>query len=90
MWPWYLDTAEAFTTMSLSSDSDYIMIRFCHPWQGQAKADMVAFKDLKEYLTPEDMHGHIPGVQVGSTFNNRGELAILGLHTMILRGICFK
>ena len=58
-----------------------------HHAQGQAKPDMVAFKNLRPELTPADRHGHIPGVRVGEAFANRGEMAILGLHTQICRGI---
>ena len=60
---------------------------FLPKMQGQAKPDMVAFSRLRKELTPPDTHGHVPGVSVGDTFSGRGELAILGLHTQILRGI---
>ncbi|GAX85598.1 hypothetical protein CEUSTIGMA_g13013.t1 [Chlamydomonas eustigma] len=51
------------------------------------KPDLQAFKNLNKELTPRDVYGHIPGVNIGEKFNNRGELAILGLHLRILQGI---
>lgn len=52
---------------------------------------MIANKELKGKLkTPLDLHGHVPGVPIGTTFNDRGELAILGLHTKICAGIDSK
>lgn len=55
--------------------------------QKQAKPDMVAFKELKEELTPESAFGHIAGIKPGDSFGGRGELAILGLHKQMMRGI---
>ncbi|KAL6761714.1 hypothetical protein V8C86DRAFT_808288 [Haematococcus lacustris] len=57
---------------------------------GTVKPDLVANKELKDTLRPEDSFGELPGVLVGTEFNNRGELAILGLHTQILKGIMCK
>ena len=54
---------------------------------GQKKPDMVAFKELRGIWTPEQQHGQIEGVPVGLKLNGRGEAAILGLHTQILKGI---
>lgn len=49
---------------------------------------MIAFKELRQELTPANpIYGHIPGVQVADEFTGRGELAILGLHTAMMRGI---
>ena len=53
----------------------------------QRKPDMIAFKELRNGLTPERVHGHIAGVDVGARFGGRGELAILGVHTQMMRGI---
>ena len=53
----------------------------------QRKPDMIAFKELRSELTPERRHGHIAGVEVGARFGGRGELAILGVHTQMMRGI---
>mmetsp|Transcript_6265 Transcript_6265/g.13737 ORF Transcript_6265/g.13737 Transcript_6265/m.13737 type:complete len:611 (+) Transcript_6265:42-1874(+) len=55
---------------------------------GQAKPDMQAVKILKSII-PKRRHGHIPGVKPGDKFVGRGQLAILALHTQILRGIDF-
>eukprot|EP00878_Enallax_costatus_P005717 GHUV01005995.1.p1 GENE.GHUV01005995.1~~GHUV01005995.1.p1 ORF type:complete len:555 (+),score=157.92 GHUV01005995.1:244-1665(+) len=53
-----------------------------------AKPDMIAYSKLRGQYTPAvPIHGHIPGVQVGDEFSGRGELAILGLHTEMMRGI---
>ena len=49
------------------------------------KPDMQAYKLLKG--AAGDVYGHVAGVAVGEAFNNRGELAILGLHRRILQGI---
>ena len=58
------------------------------PWQqGQSKPDMVAYKMLRPTLTPPESYGHLPGIKVGDRFSGRGELAILGLHRQILKGI---
>ncbi len=80
----------------------------------QAKPDMIAFKELKNKLTPKDYHGHPPGLEVvlscrkvalscgiepasrrwhaaqGAKLNGKGELAILGIHKQIVRGIDAK
>ena len=48
---------------------------------------MIAFKELRGQLAPKRMHGHIPGVEVGARFGGRGEVAILGIHTQMMRGI---
>jgi len=53
----------------------------------QKKPDMVAFKELREAWTPDREHGQIEGVPVGLKLRGRGEAAILGIHTQILRGI---
>ena len=52
----------------------------------QRKPDMIAFKELKQ-LSPERVHGHIAGVELGARFGGRGEVAILGIHTQMMRGI---
>jgi hypothetical protein len=52
-----------------------------------SKPDLQAFKNLNKEVTPRDVYGHIPGVNIGEKFKNRGELAILGLHVRILQGI---
>jgi hypothetical protein len=51
------------------------------------KADMVAYKELRHQWTPALHHGHISGVPVGAYFERRGEAAILGVHTQMMRGI---
>jgi hypothetical protein len=51
------------------------------------KPDMIAYKELREELTPQLAHGHLPGIPPGFEVFGRGELAILGLHTQIVRGI---
>ena len=56
----------------------------------QSKPDMTANKELKLKLRPPERHGHVPGIRIGREFANRGELAIVGIHTEILRGIRFK
>lgn len=48
---------------------------------------MVANKQLRHTLRPPPTHGHIPGIAIGEQFANKGELAILGLHANINRGI---
>ena len=48
---------------------------------------MIAYKELREELTPQLAHGHLPGIPPGFEVFGRGELAILGLHTQIVRGI---
>ena len=48
---------------------------------------MIAFKELRGQLAPKRVHGHIPGVEVGARFEGRGEIAILGIHTQMMRGI---
>ncbi len=55
------------------------------------KPDMIAFKDRKVELgTPLQVIGQVPGVAVGAKFQNKGELAIMGVHTNISGGIYFK
>lgn len=56
----------------------------------QAKPDAIAYAELRKKLTPQEVHGQIPGVRVGQVFPNRGELAILGLHCSIFAGIYSK
>lgn len=56
----------------------------------QRKPDMTANKQLKAELRPLERHGHVPGIAIGQEFANRGELAIVGIHAEILRGIRFK
>lgn len=53
----------------------------------QFKPDMVAFKELRGTYSPDKQHGQIEGVPVGLKLHGRGEAAILGIHTQILRGI---
>lgn len=53
----------------------------------QAKPDMTAYSKLREQHTPKPSHGHIPGIAVGQAFKGRGELAITGLHTAMMKGI---
>ena len=54
---------------------------------GQRKPDMVAQKELARQWAPPRSHGEIPGVPIGLKLAGRGEAAILGIHTQILRGI---
>ena len=51
---------------------------------------MIGYKELREELTREGVHGQVEGVRVGQKFQNRGELAIMGLHCMISAGIYAK
>ena len=53
----------------------------------QRKPDMIAFKELKTQLSPDRVHGHIAGIEVGARFGGRGEVAIMGIHTQMMRGI---
>ncbi|GAX86036.1 hypothetical protein CEUSTIGMA_g13451.t1 [Chlamydomonas eustigma] len=86
------------STLEVSSDEDFARVRSTLEryrqhvqeliTQKQSKPDMVAYKELGPQLTPSpDRHGHLPGIRVGDSFNSRGEMAILGLHRQILRGI---
>lgn len=54
---------------------------------GQAKSDMVAYSQLHREFARPKRHGEIPGVPIGLKLQNRGEAAILGIHTSILKGI---
>ncbi|KAL3157789.1 hypothetical protein ABBQ32_012213 [Trebouxia sp. C0010 RCD-2024] len=54
---------------------------------GRRKPDMIAHKELRGQLSPPRVHGHIPGVELGARFGGRGEIAILGIHTQMMRGI---
>ncbi len=52
---------------------------------------MVAFSQCKVELgTPLETIGHVPGVRVGEKFQNKGELAIMGVHCNISGGIYCK
>jgi hypothetical protein len=42
--------------------------------QGESKADMQAFKKLKDPELIRERVGHVPGVRVGQVFKNRGEV----------------
>jgi hypothetical protein len=53
----------------------------------QPKSDMTAYKELRQQWTPALNHGHIPGVPVGARLRGRGEAAIVGIHTQMMRGI---
>lgn len=61
-----------------------------------AKADMKAAAEVMRLgeegheLHEAPPYGHIPGVAVGDQFSGRGELAVLRLHTNMMRGICFR
>ena len=48
---------------------------------------MIAYKELRGQSSPARAHGHIAGVEVGACFGGRGEVAILGIHTQMMRGI---
>ncbi|KAK9907971.1 hypothetical protein WJX75_000839 [Coccomyxa subellipsoidea] len=59
--------------------------------QQRMKPDMIAFKERKVELgTPLEVIGQVPGVAVGAKFQNKGELAIMGVHCNITGGIYFK
>jgi hypothetical protein len=45
---------------------------------------MIAFKETKGRLKPPRF-GEIPGVRIGSEWHGRGEVAIVGLHTQMMR-----
>ena len=51
---------------------------------------MVAYKELNGKLTKRGHIGHIPEVPVGFEVNGKGELAILGIHCDINKGIYSK
>lgn len=53
----------------------------------QPKPDMISCKMLKGALTPTKAYGHISGVDIGARFGGRGEIAIVGIHTQMMRGI---
>ena len=55
----------------------------------QSKPDMIACKHLKGTLTPPKAYGHIAGIDIGACFGGRGEVAIVGIHTQMMRGIDF-
>ncbi|XP_057519724.1 histone-lysine N-methyltransferase, H3 lysine-9 specific SUVH6-like [Amaranthus tricolor] len=46
-------------------------------------------KDNDKYVNTKKMLGAVPGVEVGDLFNYRFELAMIGLHRQIQRGIDF-
>lgn len=49
---------------------------------------MRASKDVREAEGDRSgIYGHIPGVAVSDAFEGRGELAVLGLHTQMMKGI---
>lgn len=53
----------------------------------QNKADMTAFAQLRNESSMGHQYGHIPGVAVGDAFKGRGELAVLGLHGQMMKGV---
>jgi hypothetical protein len=53
----------------------------------QPKPDVTAYNELRQQWTPPLNHGHIPGVPVGARLRGRGEAAIVGIHTHMMRGI---
>ncbi len=57
------------------------------------KPDMQIMSQMRDKLGAKmrsGLYGHIPGVAVGQQFVGRGELAILGLHSQMMRGIDCK
>jgi hypothetical protein len=57
------------------------------------KPDMQACSQLKEQMGSDirsGVFGHVPGVAVGQQFLGRGQLAILGLHSQMMKGIDCK
>jgi hypothetical protein len=49
---------------------------------------MIAARNVKEAEGDKSgIYGHIPGVAVSDVFEGRGELAVLGLHTQMMKGI---
>ena len=52
--------------------------------QKRAKPDMIAFAATKDRLAPPAF-GEVPGVRLGSEWNGRGEVAIVGLHRQMMR-----
>jgi hypothetical protein len=48
---------------------------------------MQFFKNNKDKYTPLGVIGHIPGISLGQKFDGKGEIAILGIHCSIPRGI---
>lgn len=55
--------------------------------EGRSKPDMIAFKELRQKWTPDRVHGELDGVPAGLQLQSRGEIAVLGIHQKILRGI---
>ena len=53
----------------------------------QRSADMVVLRELRGGRPLPRLYGHVPGVRIGDTFNCKGELAIIGVHRQIMRGI---
>jgi hypothetical protein len=54
---------------------------------------MQACSQLKEQMGSDirsGVFGHVPGVAVGQQFLGRGQLAILGLHSQMMKGIDCK
>ena len=51
---------------------------------------MTANSRLGPRLRPPRRHGHVPGVGIGDTFADKGELAICGVHNNITSGIDAK
>jgi hypothetical protein len=60
-----------------------------HSWVccRQVKSEMQYFKNNKAKYTPLGLIGHIPGISLGQKFDGKGEIAILGIHCSIPRGI---
>jgi hypothetical protein len=59
----------------------------------EAKPDMQASSQIKIKYPLEvrsGLYGHIPGVAVGEAFAGRGQLAVLGLHSQMMKGIDCK
>ncbi|KAK9144655.1 hypothetical protein Sjap_004558 [Stephania japonica] len=44
-------------------------------------------RNENKYLNREKMLGHVPGVEVGDEFHYRAELAVIGLHHVLVAGI---
>ena len=60
-----------------------------HKREGRSKPDMIAWKDVNQQYPVPKRWGHVPGTRVGDTFAGRGEVAVVGLHTMMMQGIDF-
>lgn len=53
------------------------------------KPDMKVNSQMREMYYKPHMYGHIAGTAPGDVFYGKGELAIIGIHRTITKGIDF-